>query len=136
MAMSCFSHILSPPHITTFISHSTTLSLTNKMNSVELHNRSSITISSKSRTKKTFAIENRIDVETEIAVVEIEKPQFEVSKGYPSPFGATVREDGVNFAIYSLNSLSATLCLFTLCDFHNVTSSSFYFKSILNYPNF
>lgn len=53
----------------------------------------------------------------------VEKPQletlFQVSRGYASPFGATVRDGGVNFAIYSLNALSATLCLFTLSDFQN-----------------
>ncbi|GAU11796.1 hypothetical protein TSUD_75470, partial [Trifolium subterraneum] len=65
----------------------------------------------------TCAIGNGATAET--AVVEIQKLQFHVSKGYPSPFGATVREDGVNFAIYSLNALSATLCLFTLSDFKN-----------------
>ncbi|XP_014510281.1 isoamylase 1, chloroplastic [Vigna radiata var. radiata] len=70
---------------------------------------------------KTRAARNGGAFDTEIAVVE--KPQleslFQVSSGYPSPFGATVRDGGVNFAIYSLNALSATLCLFTLSDFQN-----------------
>nr|AAZ81835.1 isoamylase isoform 1 [Pisum sativum] len=115
---------LSPPHTTTTsISHSTTHALINKTKLLELHNhnhsRISITISSKSNSNKTFAIGNRVGVETEIAVVEIHKPQFEVSRGFPSPFGATAQEDGVNFAIYSLNAHSATLCLFTLSDFKN-----------------
>ncbi|XP_020215619.1 isoamylase 1, chloroplastic isoform X1 [Cajanus cajan] len=69
---------------------------------------------------KTHAAGNA-SFETETAVVE--KPQletlFQVSRGYASPFGATVRDGGVNFAIYSLNALSATLCLFTLSDFQN-----------------
>ncbi|XP_027921035.1 isoamylase 1, chloroplastic [Vigna unguiculata] len=70
---------------------------------------------------KTRAARNGGAFDTETAVVE--KPQleslFQVSTGYPSPFGATVRDGGVNFAIYSLNALSATLCLFTLSDFQN-----------------
>ncbi|OIV93609.1 hypothetical protein TanjilG_04841 [Lupinus angustifolius] len=53
----------------------------------------------------------------------VEKSQlescFQVSRGYPSPFGATLRDGGVNFAIYSLNALSATLCLITLSDFQD-----------------
>ncbi|RDX79505.1 Isoamylase 1, chloroplastic, partial [Mucuna pruriens] len=71
-------------------------------------------------TTKTHATGNG-SFETETAVAE--KPQldslFRISRGYPSPFGATVRDGGVNFAIYSLNALSATLCLFTLSDFQN-----------------
>lgn len=125
MAMACIPHILSP------LSHSTTLvNLINKTN-FEIHNRTSITISSNSRSKKkTFAVGNRVGVETETAVIEIEKRQLQVSKGYPSPYGATPQEDGVNFAIYSLNSLSATLCFFTLSDFKNVYSK---FNSISNF---
>jgi len=75
---------------------------------------------------KTRAAGNGGAFDTETAVVE--KPQletlFQVSRGYPSPFGATVRDGGVNFAIYSLNALSATLCLFTLSDFQNVSHYS------------
>ncbi|ESW32223.1 hypothetical protein PHAVU_002G303600 [Phaseolus vulgaris] len=70
---------------------------------------------------RTRAARNGGAVDTETAVVE--KPQleslFQVSRGYASPFGATVRDGGVNFAIYSLNAFSATLCLFTLSDFQN-----------------
>ncbi|KAL2342619.1 hypothetical protein Fmac_003904 [Flemingia macrophylla] len=69
---------------------------------------------------KTHAAGNG-SVETDTAVVE--KPQsetlFQVSRGHASPFGATVRDGGVNFAIYSLNAHSATLCFFTLSDFQN-----------------
>ncbi|XP_071725446.1 isoamylase 1, chloroplastic isoform X1 [Rutidosis leptorrhynchoides] len=60
------------------------------------------------------------DVDT--AVVEKEKKpevsrrRFQVSNGYPTPFGATAQEDGVNFAIYSRNASSATLCLLTPSD--------------------
>ncbi|KAK7318009.1 hypothetical protein RJT34_02706 [Clitoria ternatea] len=59
--------------------------------------------------------------QTDTAVVD--RPQlegpFHVSRGFPSPFGATLRDGGVNFAIFSHNSLSATLCLFTPSDFRN-----------------
>lgn len=134
---------LSPPHTTTTsISHSTTHALINKTKLLELHNhnhnhsRISITISSKSNSNKILAIGNRVGVETEIAVVEIHKPQFEVSRGFPSPFGATAQEDGVNFAIYSLNAHSATLCLFTLSDFKNVCHNSIQFQHFQNSPSF
>ncbi|CAL0313302.1 unnamed protein product [Lupinus luteus] len=69
---------------------------------------------------KILASGNEIHTET---VVMVEKSQlescFQVSRGYPSPFGATIRDGGVNFAIYSLNALSATLCLITLSDFQD-----------------
>ncbi|TXG61130.1 hypothetical protein EZV62_012493 [Acer yangbiense] len=58
----------------------------------------------------------------ETAVVE--KPdsrRFQVSEGCPTPFGATARDGGVNFSIYSSNAVSATLCLITLADLHQNT---------------
>ncbi|CAL9236250.1 unnamed protein product [Arabidopsis halleri] len=53
-----------------------------------------------------------------IAVVEkpLKSERFLVSDGLPSPFGATVRDDGVNFSVYSTNSVSATICLISLSD--------------------
>ncbi|EFH56092.1 ATISA1/ISA1 [Arabidopsis lyrata subsp. lyrata] len=53
-----------------------------------------------------------------IAVVEkpLKSERFNVSNGLPSPFGATVRDDGVNFSVYSTNSVSATICLISLSD--------------------
>lgn len=142
--MHSFSHTLSPPHTTTtFISHSTTLSLINKTKLLQLHHHNdihnqsiiSIITSSKSNSNKISAIGNRVGVETETAVVEIHKPQFQVSRGFPSPFGATSQEDGVNFAVYSLNAQSATLCLFTLSDFKNVCNS-IQFQHFQNSPSF
>ena len=61
--------------------------------------------------------------EAETAVVEKPKliKRFQVSEGHPAPFGATLRDGGVNFAIYSANDVSATLCLITLSDLHQVT---------------
>lgn len=59
---------------------------------------------------------------TETAVVE--KPtlqEFQVFVGNPMPFGATVRDGGVNFSVYSTNALSATLCLISLADLQEVT---------------
>lgn len=114
-----FSHIISPPNLTIF-PHSPSRVASQSKRVFEQHKSSTSIICS--ITKKTL-VASGVDVETETAVVE--KPQtgrFNVSRGYPSPFGATVRDDGVNFAIYSLNSLSATLCLFTQSDFQNVSS--------------
>ncbi|XP_061991707.1 isoamylase 1, chloroplastic [Rosa rugosa] len=42
--------------------------------------------------------------------------RFQVSEGHPTPFGATPRDGGVNFAVYAGNAVSATLCLITLAD--------------------
>ncbi|GJY41447.1 isoamylase 1, chloroplastic [Tanacetum coccineum] len=47
---------------------------------------------------------------------ELKRRRFEVLDGYPTPFGATVRDNGVNFAIFSRNAVSARLCLMTLDD--------------------
>ncbi|KAI9181795.1 hypothetical protein LWI28_018671 [Acer negundo] len=41
----------------------------------------------------------------------------------PTPFGATARDGGVNFSIYSSNAVSATLCLITLSDLHQAVIS-------------
>jgi isoamylase len=124
MAMCCFS----PPYITTFISQPSSqfrrIAIFNKRD-LELHNHNTTSVISSNPKNKIFAIGNGASA-AETAVVEIQKLQFQVSNGYPYPFGATVQEDGVNFAIYSLNALSATLCLFTLSDFKNVNSSFHY----------
>lgn len=61
----------------------------------------------------------RASKSAELETVVIEKPQsqrFQVSKGYPTPFGATLRDGGVNFSIFSSNAVSASLCLITLSD--------------------
>lgn len=58
-------------------------------------------------------------VDTAVVVVEEEEPKlkkFQVFEGHPAPFGATVRDGGVNFAIFSANAVSATLCLISLSD--------------------
>ncbi|KAL8492754.1 hypothetical protein ACS0TY_024088 [Phlomoides rotata] len=65
--------------------------------------------------------------DAETAVV-VEKPppkprRFEVFPGHPTPFGATVREGGVNFAVYSSNASSATLCLISLSDLRKAVVS-------------
>lgn len=58
-------------------------------------------------------------------VAVVEKPplskRFLVSDGLPSPFGATVRDNGVNFSVYSSNSVSATICLISLSDLRQVS---------------
>lgn len=70
------------------------------------------------------AKDRRRSVEAEnVAVVE-EPPKSErflLSDGLPSPFGATVRDNGVNFSVYSANSVSATICLFSLSDLRQVS---------------
>ncbi|KDO61986.1 hypothetical protein CISIN_1g003653mg [Citrus sinensis] len=66
---------------------------------------------------KNLVIRASKSAELETAVIK--KPQsqrFQVSKGYPTPFGATLRDGGVNFSIFSSNAVSATLCLITLSD--------------------
>lgn len=64
------------------------------------------------------------EVRTSVAVAEeVEVSnlnRFEVFDGTPTPFGATAREDGINFAIYSANAVSATLCLIHLSDLQEV----------------
>ncbi|KAK9697543.1 hypothetical protein RND81_08G044200 [Saponaria officinalis] len=44
--------------------------------------------------------------------------RFEVFSGNTTPFGATAVDGGVNFAIFSGNSVSASLCLITVSDLH------------------
>ncbi|XP_027340326.1 isoamylase 1, chloroplastic isoform X2 [Abrus precatorius] len=116
MPMACFSPprslVLSSPNLT-LLSHShpqcaVRVSLNKSLSQHIVHS-----------TTKISATANANGFQTETAVVD--KPQlgrFQVSRGYPSPFGATARDGGVNFVISSLNALSATLCLFTLSDFH------------------
>lgn len=61
--------------------------------------------------------------ELDSAALAVDTPKlrgFQVLKGNPTPFGATAREGGVNFAVYSGNAVSATLCLFTLSDLEAV----------------
>lgn len=50
--------------------------------------------------------------------------RFEVYDGTPTPFGATARDGGINFAIYSGNAVSATLCLINLFDLQEVKKKS------------
>ncbi|KAL4614264.1 hypothetical protein ACB092_07G041700 [Castanea dentata] len=60
------------------------------------------------------------EVDTAVAVKEKPKSErFEVYRGSPTPFGATARDGGVNFAIFSANAVSATLCLISLSDLHD-----------------
>lgn len=54
--------------------------------------------------------------------------RFQVLLGHPTPFGATARDGGVNFAVYSANAVSATLCLFTPSDLEEVHCFLFWKK--------
>ena len=57
------------------------------------------------------------EVNTVVAVKEKPKSEwFEVYRGSPTPFGATARDGGVNFAIFST----------TLCDLHEVSEFAFF----------
>ncbi|KAK9985391.1 hypothetical protein SO802_030342 [Lithocarpus litseifolius] len=47
--------------------------------------------------------------------------RFEVYRGSPTPFGATAHDSSVNFAIFSTNAVSTTLCLISLSDLHDET---------------
>lgn len=66
-------------------------------------------------------------------VAEVQRPvadeprsvRVEVRAGKPMPFGATARDGGVNFAIFSSGAWSATLCLFTLEDLRAVSRLNF-----------
>ena len=67
--------------------------------------------------------------EVDTAVTVKEKPKserFEVYRGSPTPFGATARDGGVNFAIFSANAVSATLCFISLSDLHEVSEFAFF----------
>ncbi|KAL9377191.1 hypothetical protein Peur_031311 [Populus x canadensis] len=69
-------------------------------------------------------------------VVEEEGPKlrkFQVFEGHPAPFGATVRDGGVNFAIFSANAVSATLCLISLSDLpENRVTEQFFLDPLTN----
>ncbi|KAL6519127.1 Iron-sulfur assembly protein 1 [Orobanche gracilis] len=57
---------------------------------------------------------------SETALV-VEKPsvkqrRFEVFSGHPTPFGATARDGGVNFAVFSSTASLTALCLISLSD--------------------
>lgn len=69
--------------------------------------------------------------ESDTAVV-VEKPppyglrrRFEVFSGHPTPFGATARDGGINFAVFSSNATSVALCLISLADLPEVILSEF-----------
>nr|XP_023871964.1 isoamylase 1, chloroplastic-like [Quercus suber] len=60
------------------------------------------------------------EVDTAMAVKEKPKSErFEVYRGSPTPFSATARDGSVNFAIFSANAVSATLCFISLSDLHD-----------------
>ncbi|KAL0007459.1 hypothetical protein SO802_008961 [Lithocarpus litseifolius] len=60
------------------------------------------------------------EVNTAVAVKEKPKSErFEVYRGSPTPFCATARDGGVDFAIFSANAVSATLCLISFSDLHD-----------------
>ncbi|KAJ0037594.1 hypothetical protein Pint_22575 [Pistacia integerrima] len=72
---------------------------------------------------KNVVIKARKEAELETAVIEKLKRRFKVSQGNPTPFGATARDGGVKFCIFSSNAVSATLCLITLSDLQEAVVS-------------
>ena len=82
-------------------------------------------------TAKRCAIVNRASErgDADTAVV-VEKPPpkprlFKVFPGRPTPFGATLRDGGVNFAVYSRNAALISLCLIRLRDLPEVELTVF-----------
>ena len=78
------------------------------------------------RNRSDLAVRARRDGgATELLVVdgEPELSHFQVSRGSPSPLGATPRDGGVNFAVFAGNAVNATLCLMTLSDLEQVSCS-------------
>lgn len=74
---------------------------------------------------KNFAMVKRLVVRAADGVTEVETAvlaeeqtlrSFQMSAGFPAPFGATVRDGGVNFAVFSSKAVTATLCLIRLSD--------------------
>lgn len=119
---------VSPPTSFHFQPHF--IALNNKISSSSNPNRTYLFALLKNHTasspSKNFVV-NAKDAagDTQTAVV-VDKPpspstRFQVSRGYPTPFGATLRDAGVNFAIYSANATSATLCLIAFSDLHDVS---------------
>lgn len=64
--------------------------------------------------------ETSAEIETSVTERQAQTTRFEIFPGNPMPFGAVARDGGVNFAIYSGNSVSATLCLITLSHLQQV----------------
>ncbi|KAL6985018.1 Iron-sulfur assembly protein 1 [Sarracenia purpurea var. burkii] len=63
-----------------------------------------------------YASEGGAEVETTVVVEKPKLRQFQVFSGSPAPFGATARDGGVNFAVYSGSAAAATLCLMSFSD--------------------
>ncbi|KAK7842082.1 isoamylase 1 [Quercus suber] len=69
------------------------------------------------------------EVDTVVAVKEkLKSERFKVYRGSPTPFGATTRDGSVNFAIFFANAVSATLCLISPSDLHDVIEFAFFFS--------
>ncbi|PPR98869.1 hypothetical protein GOBAR_AA21812 [Gossypium barbadense] len=110
---SCFQH--SPTLIAPTFRHQTT----RKPNLTTISNNHGTV----STTRMVVKARGGGAAEAETALVDKPKvlKRFQVSEGHPAPFGATIQDCGVNFAIYSANATSATLCLIALSDLQQVT---------------
>ncbi|KAH1037993.1 hypothetical protein J1N35_039736 [Gossypium stocksii] len=105
---SCFQH--SPTLVAPTFRHQTTP----KLNLTTISNNHATV----STTRMVVKARGGGAAEAETALVDKPKvlKRFQVSEGHPAPFGATIQDGGVNFAIYSANATSATLCLIALSD--------------------
>ncbi|MBA0841797.1 hypothetical protein Goarm_001659 [Gossypium armourianum] len=105
---SCFQH--SPTLIAPTFRHQTTP----KPNLTTISNNHATV----STTRMVVKARGGGAAEAETALADKPKvlKRFQVSEGHPAPFGATILDGGVNFAIYSANATSATLCLIALSD--------------------
>ncbi|XP_048490435.1 isoamylase 1, chloroplastic isoform X2 [Beta vulgaris subsp. vulgaris] len=103
-------HKLRPSNFTHISSHLTSISTGSLSNSRT--NRLMVT-----------ARETSTEIDTVVISKSPETSLLEISEGYPAPFGAIVRDGGVNFAIFSGHSVSATLCLITLSDLQKAVIS-------------
>lgn len=80
------------------------------------------TTSSNFARTKSLVVRASDEVDTAVVLDKptLRPPRFQVFDGSPAPYGATARDGGVNFAVFSMNAVSATLCLTTLSDLQDV----------------
>ncbi|KNA14483.1 hypothetical protein SOVF_107160 isoform B [Spinacia oleracea] len=77
--------------------------------------------------------ETSAEIETSVIEKQPQTTRFEIFPGNSTPLGAVARDGGVNFAIFSENSVSATLCLITLSDFQqNIITEQISLDPLIN----
>ncbi len=58
---------------------------------------------------------SKTDANTKQDILSLIHPNFEIDRGLPSPFGATLMRGGINFAVYSPHAQMVALALFSEC---------------------